>query len=102
MQSTEGRNLKFKAKKQLHSYTKISRQDSAVEFTDMLGKNLATDQCLSSTACGHDDNDDHEAMFTPPPVPSPVAAESSPLPGPGRRVDGFKPTGHSPGIGHAL
>ncbi|KAI3452040.1 hypothetical protein Pfo_008705 [Paulownia fortunei] len=90
IQSTEGRNLKFKNRNAFQTRAKISRQDS-VKFTKHR-KNLPTD-CSSMTVCGN------KAAFTPP---SPAATESQPPP-PGH-ADDFRPTtpGHSPGIGHSL
>lgn len=85
IQSTEGRNLKSKAKNEFH---KISTRDSAVKFT-----RKSSDDC-STTAppCGN------EAVLMSPPVAPPP-----PPPSPGH-ADDFRPTtpGHSPGIGHSL
>ncbi|KAK4393315.1 hypothetical protein Sango_1802300 [Sesamum angolense] len=83
IQSTEGRNLKYKIKNEFQTHRKISVQNSG-SFTKE-SKDLPRD-CSIMTTCGN------EAGFTPPPPPPPGHA------------DDFRPTtpGHSPGIGHSL
>lgn len=99
IQSTPGRNLKFKNKNDFQTRTKISRQES-VKLTNH-SKHLPTD-CSSMTACGNIEAAFTPQMATPPAPPSPVATESQPPPS--GHADDFRPTapGHSPGIGHSL
>ncbi|KAG8384398.1 hypothetical protein BUALT_Bualt04G0113900 [Buddleja alternifolia] len=87
IQSTEGRNLKFKNKNEPQTHTKIS-----IKFSGH-SKTLPKD-CSNMTACGN------EAAIMPP--PSSAGNESQPPP-PSGHADDFRPTtpGHSPGIGHS-
>ncbi|KAK4416213.1 hypothetical protein Salat_2446800 [Sesamum alatum] len=87
IQSTDGRNLKYKIKNEFQTHRNISVQDSSRNLAKE-SKDLPRD-CSTMTTCGN------EAAFTPP--------TAVPAPPPGH-ADDFRPTtpGHSPGIGHSL